>query len=41
MAKIRWNKIALDDLDNIAEYIARERSKRYLLIAEKISGNES
>ncbi|HYV90727.1 MAG TPA: type II toxin-antitoxin system RelE/ParE family toxin [Chitinophagales bacterium] len=31
MAKIRWNKIALDDLDNIAEYIAKD-SERYAAI---------
>jgi plasmid stabilization system protein ParE len=31
MAKIRWNKIALDDLDKIAEFIARD-SERYAAI---------
>src|SRR5258706_10558214 len=28
MAKLRWNKIALDDLEQIAEYIAKD-SERY------------
>ena len=36
MAKIRWNKIALDDLDKIAEYIAKDSGKYAAITIQKI-----
>lgn len=37
MAKIRWNKIALDDLDKIAEYIAKDSGNMLPLPFRKFS----
>ena len=36
MAKIRWNQIALSDLDDIAEYIARDSEKYAARMVQRI-----